>query len=460
MSTFDLDPRQWAQQQFGTCQLGDVRRTKRLVTVAAQAATRPDGSTPDQTESWGECKAVYRLMDCPDVTHAEIIRPHCERTRQACQPGSLKLILCDTTELDFQRDVDGLGPVGRGSGRGFFLHTGLMRDADSGRIEGLAGQLLFHRRPKSQRKTHKNSQRRDPERESVAWGQLIDQIGAPAKGVRWLHVCDRGADDYEVYCRAALHGCGWVVRVAHRNRIVQTLAGEEVSLGEYLARQDSAGQLAVEVPRQGSRPARTAQVSLRFAALHMPPPRVLTPWIQSHQPAEPLLMWVVELVEAAPREGVEPLHWTLLTSEPIGTMDDARRCLDHYRQRWGVEEYHKALKTGCRVEQRYYETSARLERVTGLLAVVAVRLLQVRSLAEETPERPAAEVVPRRWVALLAQRRRCSAATMTLQQFVRQVAGLGGHLGRKQDGRPGWITLWRGLEKLLLMVRGAELNVR
>lgn len=269
MSTLNLDPRQWAQQQFGDCQLGDVRRTKRLVTVAAQAATRPQGSTPDQTESWGECKAVYRLMDCSDVTHAEIIRPHCERTRRAGAPGTVKLILCDTTELDFQRNVDGLGPVGRGSGRGFFLHTGLLRDADSGRIEGLAGQLLFHRRPKSQRKTHKNSQRRDPERESVAWGQLIDQIGVPPQGVRWLHVCDRGADDYEVYCRAALQGCGWVVRVAHRNRIVQPVESEdmegeaEVSLEELLARQEFAGQRALDVPRQGSRQARTAQVRLR-----------------------------------------------------------------------------------------------------------------------------------------------------------------------------------------------------
>lgn len=171
-------------------------------------------------------------------------------------------------------------------------------------------------------------------------------------------------------------------------------------------------------------------------------------------------MWAVELVEEAVPDGVEPLHWTLLTSEPVTTVEAAQRCLEHYRQRWGVEEYHKALKTGCRVEHRYYETSARLERVTGLLAVVAVRLLQVRSLAEATPDRPASEVVPRRWVSLLAKRRRCSAATMTLQQFVRQVAGLGGHLGRKRDGRPGWITLWRGLEKLLLMVRGAELQER
>lgn len=454
MSELRIDPEEWAVQQFGACELGDARRTKRLVRVAAQVAARPDGSTPDQTERWGDCKAAYRLMDCDDVTHAELIRPHAELTRQSCQPGSVKLILCDTTELDFQRNVAGLGPVGRGSGRGFFLHSGLMRDADSGQIEGLAGQVLFHRQPKSRRKTPKNSKRRDPRRESIAWGQLIDQIGPAPAGVRWIHVCDRGADDYEVYCRAHLHQCGWVIRAARLNRLVYNLGDEALTLETHLESQPVQGELEIVVPRQGQRPQRTALVQLRYAPLRMPRPRVTNAWIREHAPADPLLMWVVEVVEATPPTGVEPLHWVLLTSEPITSVQDAQQCLSHYQLRWGVEEYHKALKTGCRVEHRYYETADRLERVTGLLAVVAVRLLQIRALAEDEPERPAAESVPPLWVATLAHVRRRPAAEMTIHQFVRQLAGLGGHLGRKCDGRPGWITLWRGLEKLLLILRG------
>lgn len=457
MSNLVIDPLEWAVQQFGTCELGDARRTRRLVRMAAQAATRPDGSTPDQTEHWSDCKAAYRLMDCDDVTHAEIIRPHAELTRQACRPGSVKLILCDTTELDYRRDVAGLGPVGRGSGRGFLLHSGLLRDAESGDMEGLAGQVLFHRKSKSNKKAHKNSKRRDPARESIAWGQLIDQIGPPPAEVRWIHVCDRGADDYEVYCRAQRNACGWVIRAARLNRLIQNLAREELTLEAHLQSQPVQGALEIAVPRQGHRPQRTATVQVRFAPLRMPPPRVTNAWIREHAPEEPLLMWVVEVREEHPPAGVEALHWVLLTSEPITTLSDARQCLMHYQLRWGVEEYHKALKTGCRVEHRYYETAARLERVTGLLAVVAVRLLQIRSLADEEPERPAAEVVPRLWVETLAQVRRRPVVGMTVHQFVRQLAGLGGHLGRKCDGRPGWITLWRGLEKLLLILRGRKL---
>lgn len=455
-----IDPQQWAHEQFGECQFGDLRRTKRLVKMARQAAARPDGSTPDQTESWSDCKAAYRLMDCEDVTHAEIIRPHCQQTRESCEPESVKLILCDTTEIDFKRDVQGLGPVGKGTGRGFFLHTGLMRDAASGKIDGMAGQVLFHRKPKSKRRVHKNTRRRDPDRESLAWGQLIDQIGRPAnKDVKWIHVCDRGADDYEVYCRAFLNHCGWVVRVARFNRRIEDMGGCSLTLEEHIAKQAVQGRSQVEVPRQGKRQARTAEATVRFAPLRMPPPSRGNDWIKEHRPDEPILMWVVEVKEEDPPEGVEPLHWVLLTSEPILSLEEALECVGRYQLRWGVEEYHKVLKTGCSVEKRYYETAPRLERVSALLAVLAVRLLQIRTLADDDPQRPAQEIVPKRWVQVLAKIRKRPAETMTIHNFVRQLAGLGGHLGRKQDGRPGWITLWRGLEKLVLILRGAALNI-
>lgn len=149
-------------------------------------------------------------MNCDDLTHAEIIRPHCELTRQSCETSSTRLILCDTTEIVFQREIQGIGRVGKGTGYGSFLHTGLMRDATSGKIDGMAGQVLFHRKSKSKCRVHKNSKRRASNRESLAWGQLINEIGSPQSSVKWIHDCDRGADDDEVYCGAFLNGCGWI----------------------------------------------------------------------------------------------------------------------------------------------------------------------------------------------------------------------------------------------------------
>ena len=458
--TFDVDPAIWAEQNFGACVLGDLRRTKRLVETARQAAARPDGSTPDQTESWGDCKAVYRLMDCDDVSHARIIEPHCRQTRQRCPAGSVQLILCDTTEIDFGRSVPGLGPVGNKNSRkarGFFLHSGLMRDAAKGVISGLAGQTIFYRQPKGAKKVHKNTKRLDPNRESVVWGKLIDQIGSPPPEVKWLHVCDRGADDYEVYLRASLNSCGWVIRTARQNRKVRTEAGEKTTIEKLLRSCSAHSQVEVEVPRQDGRPARTAQVELRFARLRVPPPSRSNDWIRKHAPAELLSMSVVELKEIHSPEGAEPLHWVLMTSEEVATTEEALAIVAHYQKRWGVEEYHKALKTGCHVEERYYQTAPRLERITGLLSVLAMRLLQMRTIARENPDLLAENVAPKEWVETLARERKRPANNMTIAQFVRLLGGLGGHLGRKSDGEPGWITLWRGLEKLLLLLRGVRI---
>jgi len=316
---------------------------------------------------------------------------------------------------------------------------------------------LFYRRPKRRKKVSKNTQRRDPNRESVVWGELIDQIGNPPQRVQWIHVCDRAADDYEVYLRAQLNHCGWVIRAARLNRKIQTVTGAETTLEDLLNTIPVNDHLSVSVPRQGTQSARTANVELRYAPFLMPLPSRTNDWIRAHAPPEPLAMWCVHVAEANSRAGTKALDWVLITSQPVTNTAQGLAVVEQYKKRWGVEEYHKALKTGCHVEERYYQTSERLERVTGLHAVLALRLLQMRELAQQQPDLPAADIAPKEWVETLALVRKKPAAAMTIRQFVRHLAGLGGHLGRKGDGEPGWITLWRGLEKLLLILRGTTL---
>ena len=136
--------------------------------------------------------------------------------------------------------------------------------------------------------------------------------------------------------------------------------------------------------------------------------------------------------------------------------------IDYYEARWLVEEYHKALKTGCRVTDRQLKTAGRLEAMTGLMSVAAVRLLRLKSLARISPEIPAQRVVPRVWLQMLKAARKGlhRVHDLTVGQFYREVAKLGGFLGRKGDGDPGWITTWRGWEKLNNFVHGATLASR
>lgn len=135
----------------------------------------------------------------------------------------------------------------------------------------------------------------------------------------------------------------------------------------------------------------------------------------------------------------------------------AWRVIGYYEKRPLIEAYHKALKTGCRLEVRQYRKSRRLEALCGMLSVLAVRLLQLKSVARVDPDRPAEHVVPQRWLHMARRTQRGRHRTIsTVQEFYHAVARLGGWLGRKHDGQPGWITLWRGFDKLILMMRGAD----
>jgi hypothetical protein len=197
-------------------------------------------------------------------------------------------------------------------------------------------------------------------------------------------------------------------------------------------------------------------VEVRYGQVAMPAPRHLSPWLKK-QGIKLITMWVVEVREINPPKGTTPLHWALYTSHAVTNLEQAQVIIGYYKKRWLIEEFHKALKTGCSLEERQYQTSDRLEALTGMQSVVAVRLLQLKAVARTEPDRPAADVVPDKWLTTLrvlrpkAKRRIC-----TVREFYRQLAGLGGFLGRKCDGEPGWLTIWRGFDKLALAIRYEE----
>lgn len=459
VAILQMDINDWASENFGACQLGDVRRTRRAVTLAGQVAAHPDGSTPAQTEAWSDCKAAYRLFDRKEVTFDALCEPHWELTRN--RDGGVWLLIGDTTEIDFgiQREISGLGPTGDGGGRGFFLHSSLMIDAATGEIAGLAGAELFHREPVPEGETRRQQKNRT--RESEVWGRVIDRVGPPPEEARFIHVFDAGADNFEVFCRLRLQRCDWVIRAAQKHRVVFDTEGGRTPLQTLVDRQPPAGmyELTLRSRKHASgkkQASRTARLEVRHAQLSMPLPQEPTPFMQQCG-IERVPMWVVEVREVdAPADVEEPLHWVLLTSEPVESFDDAWTVIGWYEQRPVVEDYHKCLKTGCRVEERQYETSERLEAVTGMLSVVAVRLLQLKFVARAEPERPAKGVVPSAWLRMLRALRKGKHRINTVREFFRSLATLGGFLGRKWDGEPGWITIWRGLQKLLLCIRGAE----
>ena len=441
---------QWAQLNFGDCDLGDKRRTKRLVQVAEQIANNPSASLPNQIELWGDLKAAYRLFDREEVTFEAIARPHWELTRRLAHGRCL--VIGDTTELDFgkNRQITGVGPTGNGSGQGFLLHNALMVNADTEEILGIAGQTIHYRKKKKSKKRENASQRLKRKRESEVWGTVIDQIGKPPEESQFVHVFDRGGDNFEVYCRLLQKEGDWVIRASKMSRYV--LAGESeerMPIKDYLPQLELLGTYSLALRSRDKQPARDARIEVRVGRIKIPRPPHISPWVAKlKQP--PIAMNVIEVKEVNAPKGVTPIHWVLFTSLPVKTFDDAWVVIGYYELRWLVEEYHKALKTGCCTESRQLKAAGRLEAFVGLSSVVAVRLLQLKSLARTNPEVPAQRVVPQVWLKMLKLARKGlnRVHDLTVGQFYREVAKLGGFLGRKSDGEPGWITIWRGWEKL------------
>jgi hypothetical protein len=282
-------------------------------------------------------------------------------------------------------------------------------------------------------------------------------VGIAPAGARFVHVCDRGADNFDVYCHLIQQQAGWVIRAAQLTRQVEDAEGCERSLDEVVRAAPLLGSYELQVRANGDQPARSAFLEVRCARITMPRPRSgVSRYVRDSGISE-IGMWVVEVRETNIPRGIKPLRWVLLTSEEVTTFKDAWGVIGWYEKRPLIEDYHKCLKTGCRVEERLYRTGERLAPAIGLLSVLAVRLLQLKTVARRNPDQPAAGVVPKDWLAavpLLLKKRR---TIHTVRDFVRALAQLGGFLGRKGDGEPGWQTIWGGLEKLLLCLRGAEL---
>jgi hypothetical protein len=445
---------EWAEQQFGEVELGDRRRTRRVVRLGEQMARHPAASLPAQTGAWRETKAGYRLFAADDVSFEALQAQHRRQTQAAAARRALVLLIQDTSELDFthRRTAEDLGPIGDGGGRGFLLHSTLAVDpAGVGEVLGLAGQHLFLRQPAPAGETR--TQRKQRARESQVWAQSVAAVGGSPAGTRWLHVADRGADDFGFFAACIAANVGFVARAYQDRRMAagHTASAAEDHLLTWARGLPAAGHMSLEVRARPQRKPRTAKLCVAYGAVTLFPP-----WLEREQEA-PVRCWLVRVWAPDTPAGEEPIEWLLLTSEAVASAAVGVEVARWYSLRWLVEEYHKCLKTGCAVEARQMERGQRLAACTGVLAIVAVRLLQLKLEARHEPQRPALAAGPVDHVRVLAAYRGVRAADWSIYQFWREVAKLGGFLGRKGDGEPGWQTLWRGWQQLDLMTVGANL---
>ena len=425
----------WASKQWETACLGDARRTRRAVQVGAALCEGVGKSLPERFESWPALKGAYRLFARPEASHERLSAPHREETRRASEDSAGPvLFIQDTTQLDFSHHptTTGLGRIGRGHQRGLLVHTTLAVRADvpDAALLGMADQWVW-RRDGTGKRHQPRSERLARSKESDIWAEAVERIGAAPAGACWVSVGDRESDIFAHLQRAQALGWHCVVRARH-NRVLAD--GGSALVERIRAEPAQAERRARLSARAGGRPEREHRLQVSWLPAHLTSP--------AHHPGGPGLdVWVV-------RAWNSHVEWIVLATVPVADAVQANRVLDWYSTRWVIEEYHKGLKTGCRIEELELSTADRLELALGLLAIVAVRLLQLREQARREPDAPACNHIDPLWLGLIAARFALDAERLSVRQFWHAVARLGGFLARKGDGEPGWQTLWLGFQRL------------
>jgi hypothetical protein len=445
----------WAELEFRGTPGFNQRLQKRLVHTAAALATRPQGTLPHRF-TWAELKGAYNLIHATHQPDAiQEVHRHNTRERAVAVDGPV-LFIHDTTQLDFSTHTavaDQLGPIGDGAdcARGFLQHNSLVVDPEANRLLGLIHQQTFLRTPKPDGETRAARYQR-PNRESQVWLRGIEAVGRPPEGKMWVHVGDRGADLFAAMATARRYGTHFLIRLAQNRsaRGVEADSDDVTHLMDAARGVEAVTTTTVKVASRGGRPSRVAIVQVGAIRLAIRSSKADPMW--RHEPAVELT--VVRIWEKDPPPDVEPLEWILGTDLLDHSPAALLRYQSWYEWRWRtMEEYHKAQKTGCRIEDLRFETAERLLTAIALYSVVAVRILQLRWQRDECPDAPAESVASAEELEVL-QLVRPGKPIVTVKHFVDRVAGLGGFLGRKCDGRPGWQSLWRGYQRLADILLG------
>jgi hypothetical protein len=455
--------RSFAQEHFGAADLGHKARNACLLRVAEQICRHPGGTLPTKLANPADYDAMDRLMNRPETTHASVLASHLARTRSKMEGSSGPvLILHDLTVLDYSGlAIAELGQVGNGGGRGYLCYNALAVDPSRREVFGLAQQIL-HRRAKVPAKEGVKAKRQRRDRESRLWSTAVATLGTPPPGAHWLDVADRGADVFEFLATEQRLGRACLVRACY-NRVIVTTAeagGMHAKLFDHLRRLPARGESRTQtIYDPKSRKEREAKLAVAWAQVWVQPPHVR----KGEYENQPIRAWAVRVWEVGVPSGAKPVEWMLLSTEEVSDGEGAWEKVTWYACRYMVEEYHKAQKTGCQIEDLQFRSAQALQPMIALLSVVAVLLLNLRLACRqpEADQRLASELVDSIYEETLRSwRYKKPREAMTVKEYFMALARLGGHMNRKSDGPPGWLVLWRGWMKLHWMVAGVEADRR
>ena len=447
----------WEQVEFGAADLGDVRRNARLARMAAAFFEKPTANIPEACGSAAAARAAYRFLKHSSTTMKAILAPHYEAAAgRVAAEGGVILSVQDTTFLNYSAHpgTEGLGPIGstEGGPLGVVLHD-TMAFTPEGTPLGLIDIQCWAREAEEFGLSGFKRNLPVEYKESIKWvdsWQAASTLQKRVPEADIVSVGDREADFYELFERAASDPAGakLLVRATHNRK----LQGECLGLKDAIASRPPDDSVEVHIPRRGSKRARIAHMELRFGTVELQAP-------SGHKGRPSLQMQVVHIVEPQPHGSGDPVEWFLLTDCPVETAQQACEKVQWYTKRWGIEIYHRVIKSGCRIEDRQLGNETRIENCLAIDLVVGWRVFHLTMLGRECPDLPADVCLDElEWKVLCARfTGEVPDEPPPLGQAVIWIGRIGGYVARPKDYLPGVVTIWRGLMSLLSMVEGWSL---
>ncbi len=447
-----------------------------MVSFFRQMLNSPGTSIPQCSSSMAEAKAFYRLLDAETVTDTLLLEVQRQAVLRRAMASHCRVLLAiqDTTtcNYDTHHSLDGLGAISsnqlRADFQGLHVHSTLLTAADEDQVFGLLGAKIYARKATRKKQTPGTRNReRIEDKESIRW---IESLELAREARQWLQqscaepalivsVGDREADIYELLVEAQQHreqGLALLVRSQHNRTLAKPREDEQTEAAETqmwsrLAQSEPAGSHTLQLPRsQGQKARGKVTLSVRLSSVSIAVPKHKAKYLKMDIVVKAS---IVELREENAAKG-KGICWRLLTTLEVDTLEGAIELAGWYAKRWQIEEFHRILKTGCRVEERQMRSVERLKPMMVLDMLVASRIMGMSAAARQRPESPATDWLDEDEVNALeayvnhGKKRATNTPPMTLGAAVRSIGRLGGHLGRKGDGHPGAQTLWQGLNKL------------
>ncbi len=456
-SFFEMDISGKIQTEFQYADFGDTRLTDRLVQIGDELGSSPAESIPIACEDSASTKATYRFCDNESVNSAEILASHRQAQQSRIQEKDELLVVSDTTELTFPHHPakEGLGDIGTAEMdiHGVKAHSTIGIDPQTHHMTGVIDQqsLIEDRQTGNTYDTNGNDEPFPLETRHTKWirGDRRARAWLP-EDVRPIFVHDRAADDFSLYAEIIedMDNAGFVVR-AQYNRGIRTPGGEHDKLFDWSGDLPEEGRTTIDIQQAGGRKARTAELSIATGTCE------LLPTNTAPDGADPLQVNIVRVDEVGETE--DPMQWVLLTTASVECLEEALTVIEYYRLRWRIEDWHKALKTGCRIEERQLQTWERMDVLLGIYSVIAWKVLELRDLAREDSSADPDVLLSDAERAVL-EARFPELRGESGKAYAVSVAKLGGYLDRNADPPPGWQAMWKGLQKLRMWAEGYELG--